>query len=144
MTGDALLALAGKLVATYPGDEAACRAAISRCYYGAFHLANALLQELGFTDVGHDHGRVAQHLAESNHSEATEAGQMLSARYSFRRRADYDLSNARYGQANLARQCVERAHRVKALLDRCNSAEVKQQLVESKTSYRAKLRPRNS
>jgi hypothetical protein len=60
MTGDDFLALAGKLLANSPNpSEAVCRTAISRAYYGAFHLGRAFLKELG-VKFGRDHGRYCQ------------------------------------------------------------------------------------
>jgi len=50
MTGDELISLAGKFVANtnLGGSEAQFRNAISRAYYGAFHLAKTLLEEINF------------------------------------------------------------------------------------------------
>jgi len=39
MTGPDYITFAAKLAATY-AEAASCRSAISRAYYGAFHLAN--------------------------------------------------------------------------------------------------------
>ena len=44
MTGDDFINLAGKL-ATSP-DEASLRTAVSRAYYGAFHLALAFFDDI--------------------------------------------------------------------------------------------------
>jgi len=41
MTGPDYIAFAAKLAVTYT-EAASCRSAISRAYYGAFHLAKAL------------------------------------------------------------------------------------------------------
>ena len=48
MDGTEFIALAGKLVAVPAADEATYRTAISRAYYGAFHVARSFLVELGF------------------------------------------------------------------------------------------------
>lgn len=48
MNPDDFVSLAGKLAANANADEATYRTAVSRAYYGAFHLAAAFLAELGF------------------------------------------------------------------------------------------------
>ena len=44
MTGDDFIHLAGKLATSV--DEAALRSAVSRAYYGAFHLALQFLEDI--------------------------------------------------------------------------------------------------
>jgi uncharacterized protein (UPF0332 family) len=48
MNPDDFISLAGKLAANANADEATYRTAVSRAYYGAFHLAATFLAELGF------------------------------------------------------------------------------------------------
>jgi uncharacterized protein (UPF0332 family) len=47
MTGLDFIALAGKLAASPNADGATVRTAVSRAYYGAFHLTKAFLRDLG-------------------------------------------------------------------------------------------------
>jgi uncharacterized protein (UPF0332 family) len=51
MDGNDFIILAGRL-AVMPQDEAAHRTAISRAYYGVFHVARSFLLDLGFRPVG--------------------------------------------------------------------------------------------
>lgn len=48
MTGDDFIQFAGKIAVLPSSDAAALRTAVSRAYYGAFHLAKELLRDLGF------------------------------------------------------------------------------------------------
>jgi uncharacterized protein (UPF0332 family) len=58
MTGADFIELAGKLLASARiPTEAACRTAISRSYYGAFHLARAFFADMGIA-TARDHGDV--------------------------------------------------------------------------------------
>ena len=46
MTGDKFISLAGKVASGTQSDEATCRTAVSRAYYGAFHVAKDFLTSL--------------------------------------------------------------------------------------------------
>jgi len=52
MDGSDFIALAGKLAAGPAAGEATYRTAVSRAYYGAFHIARSFLAELGLQPVG--------------------------------------------------------------------------------------------
>lgn len=80
MDGNAFIALAGRLAALSTADEATYRTAVSRAYYGAFHLARSLLVEMGFKPVGtaNVHAFVQQYLYGSGHADARLAASHLS------------------------------------------------------------------
>jgi uncharacterized protein (UPF0332 family) len=122
VTGDAFLALAGRALAARSPDEATCRSAISRAYYGVFHLASEFLSELGFR-VGARHDAVWKHLEVSGDATAALAGQKLNSLYQERRRADYDLRIIRWGELLHAKRCVEEANEIQFLLLACAAAE---------------------
>jgi hypothetical protein len=48
MDGSAFIVFASRLAVATASGPAGYRSAVSRAYYGAFHLARELLQEFGF------------------------------------------------------------------------------------------------
>lgn len=70
--GQAFIHLAGRLAASAAADEAAGRSAVSRAYYGAFHLAVAFLGDLGivFPANTYAHAVVQRYLIGSGHPDA--------------------------------------------------------------------------
>jgi uncharacterized protein (UPF0332 family) len=81
--------------------EAECRSAISRAYYAAFHVAQALFDTLGIEvpDSGTCHTLVQHGLNNSGDSALVETGSRLGTLYSERRRADYKMIDHRPEQA---------------------------------------------
>ncbi len=72
------IAFAGKIAATY-SEAASCRSAISRAYYGAFHLAKSFLDRIGSRaprNAG-THVFVQQLLTNCGNPRAAEAGFLL-------------------------------------------------------------------
>lgn len=123
MTGADLILLAGKLAANPAlGDsEARFRSAVSRAYYGAFHLARSFLMDLGSRVVKNatGHTEIYRTLWNSAHPDARRAARVLSTLRSQRNRADYDLDDARFRQQRTAIQAVEMADEVRGLLGHC-------------------------
>src|SRR5438045_2836714 len=96
MTGDDLIALAAHLVANsaFGNAEARFRSAVSRAYYGAFHLAVSFLKEVAGIRVlenhtGHD--QVCRLLRSTGNTQAIEAAASLAELRTTRNRADYKL-----------------------------------------------------
>jgi uncharacterized protein (UPF0332 family) len=85
------LALARRLSVT--ANEEEWRTAISRAYYAAFHVACALLTDLGFTVPKADraHGYLWLRLQNCGDLPTEKAGGDLKAMRSLRNWADYDL-----------------------------------------------------
>ncbi len=124
MNAQEFLSLAGRLVATSPATEAACRTAISRAYYASFHLARENLIDLGFR-VNWDHAVPQRLLMSAGVSLALRAGQNLGYLQSERVRADYELESRRAVDQAIARHCVEVAHDFVTLLSECRLEPVR-------------------
>lgn len=108
ITGEELIAFAGKLLATARADEVVCRTAINPAYYGAFHPAIAFVERLELKP-GKRHGELQIWLKESGHDQARELGRSLTDLYSNRYRADYLLKQSAGVELSTARMCVELA-----------------------------------
>jgi uncharacterized protein (UPF0332 family) len=69
------------------------RSAISRAYYGCFHVARQLLQECGFQVPRGDqaHAYLWRRLSNSGHTDIVAAGRQLNQLRNDRNWADYDL-----------------------------------------------------
>lgn len=123
MTGHDFIALAGKLAASPSADGATVRTAVSRAYYGAFHLTRTFLRELGFETSGH--GEPVQFLSMGGIPEARLAATKLSDLRNARIKADYLLDLVRANEVGFARQQVEAVHSFIAALDRCRRDDVR-------------------
>jgi len=122
MNGEDFITLAGRLAAAPYADEATYRTAVSRSYYGAFHVVRRFFDALALGS-SHDHGEFQRCLIQSGHSRAVLAGRFLNDLHSHRVKADYDLSNAAVATASNARECVEVASDICLLLDQLDAAE---------------------
>lgn len=136
ITGEHFIALAGKLVANPSANEATCRTAVSRAYYGAFHLTRSYLLSLGVR-LTHSHGQLPHLLQEAGHARAREAGGYLSDLQSLRVKADYDLSSPAGAKLSTARWSVELAAGIRSILSALES-DLERELV--KTGVEAYLR----
>ena len=132
MTGDDFLILAGKLATN--SDEASLRSAVSRAYYGAFHLAIQFLDDIErpVPQNANAHVYVARQLQRSGQPDAYRAGSLLGDLHTERIKADYRLNNPRIGTTAFAKRCVERASEIQGSLKRCRAepacSEIKAQL----------------
>ena len=102
ITGELFLEYAKKLAARGTSTEAEQRSAISRAYYGAYHVARAFLKDLGIDRT--DHQDVKNCLCYSGNAEAKFAGECLGDLGTARRRADYEIDKqlARRGHDSLS------------------------------------------
>jgi len=144
MDGSDFIALAGRLAAAPQANEATYRTAVSRAYYGAFHLARSFLTELGFQPVGNAnvHAFVQRYLNGSGYTEACLAALQLTHLQSGRNRADYDLDDSEVGLRQYAMVSVERAHRVASALDICRGGEARESIRQAIADYEQRIRPR--
>ncbi len=136
MTPEDFIRFAGLLVAKFPADEAAVRTAVSRAYYGAFHLAVELLHELSISQL--DHGSIRRYLMESGVMAAVEAGSKLNDLQSDRVKPDYRLDSkidVPFAKAN-----VERAQMVHDLLSRFDADAAKLELLNGINAYRQRMK----
>src|SRR5689334_15946755 len=94
MNGTDFIQFAGRLAARPHEPAVVYRTAASRAYYGAFHLAQDLLVQLGFVPSRLDNAHVfVQHLLiGSGHVGAASAGRLLENLHGSRLKADYDLA----------------------------------------------------
>jgi hypothetical protein len=91
MNSSEFIAFAGRVVTL---GKAGARSAISRAYYGAFHTAANVVEDL--TGVllrsGKSHNLVSQFMMAVSHSEANLAARLLLDLHNHRIKADYNLS----------------------------------------------------
>ena len=120
---------------------AGARSAVSRAYYGVFHLAIAVLGELDCPLEGsRSHGLVVNLLRSVDSSDAREAANMLGDLQGHRVKADYRLQiPAASTQAN-ALLCIKRGLEIKAYLlkvrESCKDSATKTKLAKSVKEYR--------
>jgi uncharacterized protein (UPF0332 family) len=94
MTGLDFVHLAKQLAAG--STEAEWRSAVSRAYYGAFHVARQLMTELGFAVARADraHSYLSRRLLAASIPQVKQAGSDLNTLRGNRNEADYDLHRA--------------------------------------------------
>jgi hypothetical protein len=116
MEANEFLAFAGRTVAL---GKAGARSAISRAYYGAFHLSRELLEDLvaETSRNARSHNLVPQFLSAANHVAATNAARALINLHTQRIIADYDLLNETVESLETAKLRVELAMDVARLLE---------------------------
>ena len=141
INGQAFIQLAGRLAATASGDEAAGRSAVSRAYYGAFHLALAFLRDLGITIPAnaYSHAAVQRYLIGSGQPDAQQAGMSLASLHSDRIRADYRLDDVRFEDVRFARLRVALACDVQAAIQQCRQDENRPLIKAGIAAYRQRI-----
>jgi uncharacterized protein (UPF0332 family) len=139
MNGEDFIALAGRLAAAPHADEATYRTAVSRSYYGAFHVVRRFFGALTLK-VSRDHGDFQRCLIECGHARTALAGRYLNDLHSSRIKADYDLSNSDVAKASHARECVELATDICSLLEQLDAAE-KSLVKAGIEAYRQRIAP---
>lgn len=106
--------------------EAELRSAVSRAYYGAFHLAREFVEDCGVhlprkeMYAAEVHAKVRFCLNQGNEDAAHAANRLGSLRDS-RNRADYDLKMDRFSNSSNARRAVGIAQEIVDALQRCRS-----------------------
>lgn len=99
--------------------KAGARSAVSRAYYGVFHLAIGALEEIATAPPanGKSHNLVPKYLKSANHPDGNAAGNLLADLHSNRLRADYRLDYTEVESVVFAKLNVEIAHAIVAKLD---------------------------
>ena len=140
MNGAEYIDFAAKIAATY-SHAASCRSAISRAYYGAFHLAKSLLDQLGSGPPRNANAHVfVQHrLANCGHVHAIEAGQLLGDLHTDRLTADYNLRKREVETISYARAAVVAARRIQNLIESCEHDEDRQQMRIGLAEYERRI-----
>jgi uncharacterized protein (UPF0332 family) len=143
MTPDDLISLAGNLAVNprLGEGEARYRSAISRAYYGAYHLAANFLQDFGISvrrnHLGHN--LVYRCLFGCQHPIAVHAAQLLDELRSERNGADYDLSDSRFSVHHLAVDAVKKAHDLRSALEDCRRPEARPIVAQGLQAVRTRL-----
>lgn len=125
--GNHFIQLGGKLAAAAEPDEVACRTAVSRAYYGVFHLALAFLSDLGIVIPANAnaHAAVQRYLIGCGHPDAQHAGTILADLHSDRIKADYRLDDPRFERVAFSRLKVALAHDARSALAACGQEHAK-------------------
>jgi uncharacterized protein (UPF0332 family) len=137
MNAEEFIRLAGRLAASTADDPAAFRTSVSRAYYGVFHLARQLLDELGIRPSRSDNSHLyLQHfLHGSAQPNAMLAGALLGQMHSNRLRADYELDDKDVGRRDVARYSVEVAHQLISLINACRQEPIRTEIVAGIPRY---------
>jgi uncharacterized protein (UPF0332 family) len=132
MTGRGFVACAERL--SQSPDEADLRSAVSRAYYGAFHLVRTLLSECGvqLPKTEQVHVKMEFCLRGCGDPIAAHAGQQLERLRARRKAADYDLDDPRYITAPAVQSEIRRAL---GILETIES-----HLSDSASGFRARVR----
>jgi len=116
MNGEEFITFAGRIAVSAKGGPADFRSAVSRAYYGAFHLAIEFLRATGTTNPPFQHGEIQRLLFRTGNPKAQTASQLLSDLQSHRVRADYRLNVTTVETAAFATQCVAKARDIQSEL----------------------------
>lgn len=112
--------------AAQANDIASIRTAISRAYYGAFHLCRNV-STFHFSwrcRGGNDHQWVQRHFLHCGDLDAQIVGRFLVVLHDHRKLADYDLAERRIESSATALSCVEMAIDVQTYLDRLSADDL--------------------
>jgi uncharacterized protein (UPF0332 family) len=99
--------------------EAHFRSCVSRAYYGAFHVACALVQSVGVVlpKGASAHEKLSQCLQNAGDPELLATGKKLNSLRDFRNAADYRLDDPRFRNSEFASIQVANAQTIVASID---------------------------
>lgn len=121
--------------------EGRLRSAVSRAYYGAFHLAREFLSDCGII-IGIDalaHRNVRWCLANSNEQFIEKASRLLDTLRESRNEADYKLASTRFRLRSNATGEVQLAVEISALLAPYQADEHKDRVAPNIRAYASKI-----
>jgi uncharacterized protein (UPF0332 family) len=123
------------------GTAAANRSAVSRAYYGAFHVAKTILEKSGFRFLHNDrsHGEVNRYLSWSDDQNIKDAASLLSDLRGARNRADYDLANPQGEAARHATHWVELANECAKLIEDGFNGDRKDAIIQAIKANQRKI-----
>jgi uncharacterized protein (UPF0332 family) len=123
---------------------AGARSAVSRAYYGAFHLAIAVLETFQCAPAQNagSHQLVSEFLGCSDHPDARKAVRMLRDLHRDRIRADYRLHDSRFESFEFARTAVESAEDARRHLELFREACHEESVLDQLKQAIAELRTR--
>lgn len=141
MTGEDFVSLARKMMVVHRGSAPAMRSVVSRAYYGVFHQARALLEDLHFhcPRDENSHRFALVYLTNADEKSATDLAALLGTLHEQRKHADYDLDDSRYETEGFAANAIARVDRAMRLLDVCSREPVRTSIRDGIVSYRAKI-----
>ena len=121
MKAEDFVGLSGKLVTMGP---AGARSAVSRAYYGAFHAALTVLEELVSAPAANarSHNLVPIFLKSANHPDGNFAARLLSDLHGDRIDVDYKLDMKLVESVNFAKSGVETAVEILKRLEQFRAA----------------------
>lgn len=108
-------------------NEADLRSAVSRAYYGAFHLASRFLADCGVRFAKKDlyaaevHRKVRYCLSESSNADAIVISGRLRLLRDQRNEADYTLDSTKFKKASNAAAMIRVAQEIVDALQRCRA-----------------------
>jgi uncharacterized protein (UPF0332 family) len=133
MTGHDFVLLAKPLAAG--SAEAEWRTAVSRAYYGAFHVARQMMTELGFAVARGDraHSYLSRRLLAAGDPQVQQAGSDLNSLRGDRNEADYDLHRS-ITQAAAALH-VRTAEQILRFIDTSQQEPIRTQIADAMKAY---------
>lgn len=139
MNAHEFISVATQLIAAE--GEGRLRSAVSRAYYGAFHVARQFLVDCGVI-VPIDfatHRNVGWCLTHSAESSIVDAGGRLESLRKIRNLADYDLANTHFTRRVYAKAQVERAVEIVDLLSRYQTEVARARVAPTIRGYASTL-----
>ena len=121
--------------------EAELRSAVSRAYYGAFHLARKLVEDCGVRlprkelYAAEVHKKVRFCLSQERFSDAAIAANRLSSLRDLRNDADYDLGTDKFSKSSNAIRAIDVARQIVDSLQRCRNEPSFSELRENVRAY---------
>jgi uncharacterized protein (UPF0332 family) len=140
MNGAEYIDFAAKIAVTY-SSAAGCRSAVSRAYYGAFHVAKAFLAKLGSRPPrnANAHAFVQHRLLNCGHAQAVEAGRLLTDLHKDRLTADYDMLRTHVEDVEYVRDDVIAAQAVQRSIESCDTDEIRQEIKAGIAEYERRI-----
>jgi uncharacterized protein (UPF0332 family) len=130
MRPDDFIAAAGKLAAIAQGNEALLRSAVSRAYYGVFHLTLELLgaASIDLPRNASAHVRCRRLLAACGQPLANDIAEVLADLHADRIRADYRLTDNRYRAFARVQSSIERANDAAGWIAECTQEPIRSEI----------------
>lgn len=144
MNGSDFIDFAGQLSVAEPSLPAPTRSAVSRAYYGAFHLAKDFLIEIDNSFRArtgeNEHQFIQRHYQHCGVEPVATLGQLLSNLHESRKVADYRLDKDSAESKENARFCVKRADNIRTEISNIrNDTALQDKVVHGIQAYRKRL-----
>jgi uncharacterized protein (UPF0332 family) len=134
------ITFAGQLAVQRNPTASQCRSAVSRAYYGAFHITAEFLADLGHSCPIHNaHHWVVEMLGNCEVAEAVEISGLLDNLRISRREADYELRKLESESPSNAVLRVERAKDIQSRVGHCQKPEISARIKDGVAAHRKKI-----